>query len=210
MNSRIEDKIRSFRTLPEGWHFGEGVGATDVTVNTAIFVTDLLSRFWVHDMDAFPCVDGGVLVHGYRGDDTIEIQCDPDGRIHIAHERGRDSLHEREDVSMDEIKEYLGELKWGQISSFEFSIQDITVLNVDDTQVRLSNPRQATREFPYSIWSVALLSADRCATISALSTGNARLLLYSGEDAPLISPTSATLNAPHRPVEMTAIATSMG
>lgn len=55
-------KIRSFSQLRQGWHYREGFPITDSAITRAVMLCESLNG---HEMEAFPTVDGGVLLVVY-------------------------------------------------------------------------------------------------------------------------------------------------
>ncbi|MCY4190351.1 MAG: hypothetical protein OXD42_03330 [Rhodospirillaceae bacterium] len=163
----VAQRICSFAKLPEGWHFGEGVGATEVAVNSALAINTLLADYQSRKIEAFPCVDGGVVVCGHQGVDVVEIQCDPDGSMHLEHERERELVEERETVSIYDIEAYLGESAW---SSSGFSTHNITVKNRVDIIAPHFNRHLPVWVSPCLKHSVESIVADQYVTIFKIST----------------------------------------
>lgn len=166
----VAHKILEFAALPEGWHFGEGVGATSDAVDSALSISALLADHQARNVEAFPCVDGGVLVHGYQGDDVLEIQCDPDRSIHFVHERSGGLVKDRESVSIDDIESYLGELAWVPISSLESSIHGITATSWVDTPAPPFNSLLPVSVSLCSIHDVELIAAGQNVPTFKIST----------------------------------------
>ena len=170
LRQAVAQKIRSFAELPEGWHFGEGVGATRAAVDSALVINTLLADHQARNIEAFPCIDGGVLVHGYQGADVLEIQCDPDSRVHLVHEREGNLVGEREAVSTDDIECYLGELAWRSTSSFVFSTHSITAMSWADIPAPPFNRLLLVSASLCSIHDVESIAADRNASTFKIST----------------------------------------
>ena len=184
LRQAVAQKIHSFSELPEGWHFGEGVGATRAAVDSALIINTLLADHRARNIEAFPCVDGGVLVHGYQGVDVLEIQCDPDSMVHLAHEREGDLVAEREAVSTDDIECYLGELAWRSISSFVFSTHSTTAMSWVDIPAPPFNKRLRVSASLCSIHDVESIAVDRNATTFKISTkGTAPFQPFFGDSA---------------------------
>ena len=184
LKQAVAQKIRSFAELPEGWHFGEGVGATEAAVGSALAINTLLADYRARNIEAFPCVDGGVLVHGYQGTDILEIQCDPDNKVHLVHERKGDLVREQESSSTDDIECYLGELAWMPISSSVFSTQSITAGSWADIPVPPFNRLPQVWDSQCSIHGVESIAAAPNVTIFIISTeGTAPLQLSFGDSA---------------------------
>lgn len=161
-------KIRSFERLPDGWHYGEGCAATEQAVAAAL---DVNAQFLMHTPDAveaFPAVDGGVMVCGYWGGHTLEIVCGPSGQLDMVHELDDEVTAERSDVSIDEVTAYLGEMGWKpQTNLSDYSILGTSVGIRGDSRVRLSS-RQLEGEFLYLTRGVL----SRTARVSAVTLRN--------------------------------------
>ncbi len=134
-------KIDSFVDLPNGWHYGEGRGATKLAVNSARTMHALLMEHNVNEVEVFPDANGGILLSGYYDEETLEVFCDHDGKINILHEVGNEITYEKDDVSAQEVKGYVGGLLWKKfmIRRFmklsDYFIQITSVEQREDLQV---------------------------------------------------------------------------
>lgn len=139
--SAISQRIHSFGRLPVGWHYGEGHPATDTAVSVALAVTELLpSR---DDVEAFPGVDGGILLSAYYRKETLEVRCDPDGGVDFWHEINDEVVEEREDVLLAEIVDYVGDLAWDQKkrnSSASCTLSITAPAGVDSPAIHFGHP----------------------------------------------------------------------
>lgn len=124
---KIRDRIRSFRDLSPGWHYGEGRGATEAAVDTALTVHHHFLENGIRKIEVFPDVDGGILVSGYPGQHTVEVFCTPEGHTNLLHEVDDKEVTERDNLPMDELVAYLGGLLWRTEKSFDSFIQSILV-----------------------------------------------------------------------------------
>lgn len=111
-DEEICQRIHSFGQLPAGWHYGEGDPATDTAVSVALGVTELLPNR--DDVEAFPGVDGGILLAAHYRNETLEVRFDPDGRVDFWHEINDEVVEEQEDVLLAKIVDYVGDLSWEQ------------------------------------------------------------------------------------------------
>ena len=185
LEQTVAKKIEGFATLPAGWHFGDGIGAVAAAVQSAHAVKSLLADYGARNIEVFPCIDGGILVHGYGRCDTLEIQCDPDGEIHLLHERDGDLVEDQESISIGSIDKYLGDLAWLPISSFEFSTQSTTALSWAATPAPPSSRLHHVLGFPFSTHSVGSIVAVPSAVIFKISMeGMVEVPLSFGGSAP--------------------------
>lgn len=139
----IRDQIRSFRDLPNGWHYGEGCGATEQAVEAALVMHSKFLKSCIRTIEVFPDVDGGILVAGYIENNTIEVFCDQGGRANLLHEINDEARYEKDDVSIEEIVRYLGGLTWKFGSLFDFFILYTTANTSDDLLALHSKTHQA-------------------------------------------------------------------
>ena len=138
-DDRILHRILSFLELRDGWHYGEGRGATRPAVDLAIRIKDLLTSFDLEEIEAFPDVNGGILVSGYCDDDIFEIFCGADGNLEIEHRIEQDGVFESADVQFDDLAEYLRRKLWESMRLSDFFIPSITAIRSDDLRVWYSS-----------------------------------------------------------------------
>ncbi|MCY4595524.1 MAG: hypothetical protein OXC19_12110 [Bryobacterales bacterium] len=129
--------IDSFRDLPDGWQFGEGRGATKAAHETARQIDTLLLNTAARVIEAFPYLDGGVLVCGRYANEDIEVSCEPDGRtLHLCHAIDDEPFREEDYCDLAFISDYIMRLPWEQ-RLFGYSTPDTIVRIKADT----SGPR---------------------------------------------------------------------
>ena len=207
-DSRI-DRIRAFATLPDGWHYGEGRGATDGAITAAIEIDALFMMGGVEEVEAFPGIDGGILLTGYRGPDTLEIRCNPFGQMDLLHETGDKVVCEQSGMTQHGIIKYVGEIGWAPTKSSDYSIQCTTASAWIDSQARRSSPDQM-EAFQSSIPGVLLTTAVMSAVTLLITTAKVLVLgRFSGESIQLSYPSDTNLLvSPQRPA-IHAIETSV-
>ena len=143
-------QIRSFAKLPDGWHYGEGRGATSDAVETALAVHTLVFDLGAQEVEVFPGVDGGILISSYHESDTLEIRCNPSGRMVMWHEVNDAPVEKRENVSLEEIRKYVGDLAWLPVSLFDCYILNISAVQKGASQGRPSKHLLMTAAFLFS------------------------------------------------------------
>jgi len=79
-------KILSFGDLEVGWHYGEGgpIDSQTITAALEIYWQFFLAEF--DDTDAFPGVDGEIMVTAYRGNHYVEVIVENDGTMSLSYE----------------------------------------------------------------------------------------------------------------------------
>lgn len=119
--------IDSFLELPEGWHYGEGRSATEAAARTAKKVDALFLRTDARVIEVFPDLDGGVVVCGRYKNEDVEVVCQPDGRLMgLCHEKDDEPVYEKDDVTLEDITDYVERLPW-DLRSFDYSTLDTIV-----------------------------------------------------------------------------------
>ena len=148
INDPIIQQILSFKSLPEGWHYGDGRGAEQASIDSALKTYRAFLRRGIRRIEVFPDVDGGILLSGYHEDETLEILCSPAGSINVLHEVDEEIVYDEGCVSVDEATAYLRDLPWNLIGkSFDYFILDTTVGKRTDSRTWLSMFHQQTEEF---------------------------------------------------------------
>ena len=108
-NARVAWDISAFRGRPVGWHQGEGRGATAKAEERVVRALRLITRYNSHGIEAFPDFDGGILVSGFRGRETLESLWSADRWIGISHVQNDDMVLEPSRLSETELPGYLQE-----------------------------------------------------------------------------------------------------
>lgn len=189
LNQAIASKIDGFAALPDGWHFGDGIGAVAGAVKLAHAINSLLADYGARNIEVFPCVDGGVLVSGYGSRDTLEVRCHPDGRMDLSHEVDDEQRYWRDAVSISDIEAYLGGLEWLPQNLFVPCIPFISARRGDDLTVRLSSHLPETGEYQFSKLPARWMLADASVDTSRASTVmSCPVHLSSGELVQAFSP----------------------
>ncbi len=171
-DSHILDKIRSFSELPDGWHYGEGRGATEQAQEMAKMICSQLPEFGI-DIKLFPGIYGGITIFGCRDSHFFEIFCSEDGLIDILHEFEGNTLSEQDDKSLGEAIQYLRDQLWDAESWMEsflkekslgFSTLYYSTKNYNDLQAMLLPGHQKTAVYQFSLQNApedaAVLNAD--------------------------------------------------
>ena len=148
----IQDQIESFSELPDGWHYGEGCGATEYAVKQAIGICSQLLMHNIEEMEVFPGIHGGISVFGYRDEHVFEVFCDQNGFIDILHEVNGNTSYEQDYITLHEVVSYLRRLPWmaellASKSLLGFSTQNCLIKSYDASQVMLSPSHHTTEEY---------------------------------------------------------------
>lgn len=136
MKNSTTAKIRSFKTFQEGWSFGEGVKFSDNILNKAVKINETALKSGFQETDAFPGLNGEIMVALYLEQDYWEFTLEPDESLTFVYEQGEETIIYEEG------------------RSFEFAIAKIK--NIGDEN-HLTNPREKRKPVG-SLWLLSELS----------------------------------------------------
>src|SRR3990172_1105271 len=179
-------KLRELGSLQPGWHYGDGVRISQNLITKAITVAQKAVSFGFFESNAFPGVDGGILVTVYKGNCTFEIRLFPDGRAGFVKEVDDEDVAFFENVTVERAIELLkGEAALLCLSG-QF-IPDTTMNLGNASEVRLLKLPQ-TAEYPFLTRNVLKQEQGLFASIFNSFTGELRVTLQSsGSFVPIVS-----------------------
>lgn len=108
-------KIRDFKKLEKGWHYGEGELFKDSMLDNAIALIREAFNLAFYTTDAFPGLNGEVLCTIYYGEHYLEFILEPDGSVIFSREKkghessGEEEICYQEGLSLQDAKEKIGE-----------------------------------------------------------------------------------------------------
>jgi len=120
-----EEKIRGFKELQDGWHYGEGVSFDDTILDDAISLNQEAINLAFFDTDAFPGLDGEIMLTIYWGEHYLEFTLEPNGCATFYREESDEEIYYQEGLPFREIKAKIGEFRketWRESESLVESI----------------------------------------------------------------------------------------
>jgi hypothetical protein len=134
-------KIRDFKKLEKGWHYGEGELFKDSMLDNAIALIREAFNLAFYTTDAFPGLNGEVLCTIYHGEHYLEFILEPDGSVTFSREKkghessGEEEICYQEGLSLQDAKEKIGEFGKEIWNTYAFSTRNITTTreNIDST-----------------------------------------------------------------------------
>jgi hypothetical protein len=124
-------KIRAFATLPEGWHFGDGVSASPATEAIALRLQTEAVAVGLLYMNAFPGISGEIRLTLYEPN-YLEFTIEIDGAITFLEERDGREVDYQAHLSPENalsIIQKAGRKLW---ASYAFSTTGTTIgMNID-------------------------------------------------------------------------------
>ena len=144
----IVRRIHSFKSLPRGWHYGEGRGADQLAVESALHAYRAFRNFGITRIETFPSVAGEVLIAGYFEEETVEFLCGLDGGVNVLHEQDDEIVSDENYRSVEGATEFLRTLPWNLIGkSSDYSILTTIAGRKEDISAWLSMPLQQMTAF---------------------------------------------------------------
>ena len=108
-------KIKAFKNIPIGWHFGEGLPPTPTNIDIALKLNSALDTVGFPSTDAFLGASGEIQVNGYNENIYIELIIDLDNLIEFVYERDNQQLICQDNLSISEAEakiQFWGRRKW--------------------------------------------------------------------------------------------------
>ena len=122
-----EDKIRKFADLGEGWNYGEGINFRQSVLDDAISLNRRAIALGFSETDAFPGVNGGIMVTVYHHDHYLEFIIEPDGMITFCQEKRSKEISYQEELSLEEAIEAIPKISEKR-SWFPRLVRSVTAL----------------------------------------------------------------------------------
>lgn len=131
MTSTTFNKLSEFSELQPGWHYGQGVSPSAVTIERARDILRVYLKSGIKETDAFCGQHGEVMVTAYHGQDYIECDFEPDGVAHFTHKFGKATHFERAGMSAfselaNLVRKTVSEVLRGTWPSLDSSIREIS------------------------------------------------------------------------------------
>lgn len=141
-------KLKSFIDFEEGWSYGYGKRFDIEILEKAISFHSALVNTGLLKTDAFPGLNGEIMVTGYHHDHYLEFIFEPDQTVTFTHEKADDEVFYQEGLSIQQALQHLREFKsrWMQ---YEFLIKD-TIMTEQGEGSTASHSRILGQEIPVS------------------------------------------------------------
>ena len=114
-------KIRNFRRLKAGWHYGEGYSFDENVLHKAIKLHEHALLLGFYETDAFPGIDGSVILTAYNGPECLEFTLTPSGNIQYRLERDDVEVYDEESITLPQAEDILRTFRWERCRPFAFS-----------------------------------------------------------------------------------------
>lgn len=99
--SQTDEKLESFADLQVGWHYRKGSPISRSVLENAKLINRYLFKLGFSKTDAFPGVEGQVLLTAYNRDHIVEITIYPPGNIAtFVHEKNDEEISAAERIDL--------------------------------------------------------------------------------------------------------------
>lgn len=127
--AQLSGKIYSFIGLRDGWHYGGGRACSLQTANKAIQLANTLQAIGAERINAFPELDGEVMVNSDLDGSYFEFVCADDGYVEVSRE---DDDDEGERIAYLQLIEKLRSMPWNPNISSVWSTHDTMTKPAED------------------------------------------------------------------------------
>jgi hypothetical protein len=176
-----ELKIQGFKELESGWHYGEGISFGQAVTDDAIALIKEANHLGFYETDAFPGVNGEIMVTIYFKSHYLEFIVEPNGSVTFSHEEGNEEVSYYEGLSISDAKLKIKEYRdiWRQFDSLTQGT--ITTIDRADLRALHSETAETFLEFQLSVSSVFFSLGKASAPIlEGITRGSQVDPLYSG------------------------------
>jgi hypothetical protein len=186
-NRRTAEKIRSFTSFPDGWHYGSGGPASAKMTQIALDYLYQYIASGFRETDAFFGPDGQIMVTAYHGKHCVEVTVDVDRLFTVSHQfDGEDRFYEPEISSLRasvEVARIVSNIEQEECGTFAWSTPRTTIIGQEDLKISPLRFRAAGAAPPYFMNNVAsppaALYANTLPGSTPESVGNLRSSGYS-------------------------------
>jgi len=144
-----EDKISSFAHLDEGWSYLEGIAFSQSTIQTSILLSRQSIAEGFLESDAFPGLNGEIILAIYSNGKCLELSVSADGFISSCLESQDGQKIRSVNISVSQAFEKLAELKaectslerWTHTTTIEpASVLSVPLFKITGGSLYLTSP----------------------------------------------------------------------
>lgn len=103
MSHSVQDKIVTFGTLQDGWHFGEGKRIEGFLIIYALDLMNAVINEGYEILDAFPGLNGEIKICAYCSDHYHSFTINGIDNIDYEHEIGKKEIEYAERLTLNEV-----------------------------------------------------------------------------------------------------------
>ena len=114
-------KTRAFRRLKVGWHYGEGYSFDENVLRKAVKLHEHALLLGFYETDAFPGIDGSVILTFYDGPECLEFTLTPSGNMQYRREIDDIEVYDEESITLPRAEDILRTFRRERCRPFAFS-----------------------------------------------------------------------------------------
>jgi hypothetical protein len=148
IKSKTARTILEFRQLPVGWHYGDGGPISDWVCVLAWELNRYALSLGLSKTEAFPGVNGEVMVSVYPNGHVLDFTIYPEGTIRYRHEIDDEDVESEDNLSLADAKQKLipfGTTSW---NLSDLPTPSISVRNKASTKTSRSQTVNSEEESP--------------------------------------------------------------
>jgi hypothetical protein len=126
-----EERLYSFSSLPNGWHYGRGCAPSPHTIVRALIVIHAMRGLGARKVEVFPAVDGSVVVSAYGQDTCVEITVAASGEFDYAVDLNDNEIAADEKISFASLVNAVKDSQWLKTTSSDSCIPNIIARRTD-------------------------------------------------------------------------------
>lgn len=144
--SATEEKIRSFLNKPVGWHYNAGKPPVPERISVAVSYLRVLHALGLYETDAFPGVDGEIMVTAYNKKAYYETSFELNGNANFVFRYSDEDRIDEENVSVPRmiahLLEAIQQAEQEECSTFVLFTQNTTIQEQKSSKTMLSRTAQ--------------------------------------------------------------------
>ncbi|HEX3864614.1 MAG TPA: hypothetical protein VHY35_23255 [Stellaceae bacterium] len=140
-------KIRSFSDLVQGWHYGTGSAPSSEVIEESLRIHSAIISLGFGETDAFPGIDGEVLIAAYFDLHYIDVLIEENGLITLTYEFDDAVVSSESDLTEVECRKELSKVAGKIWKPYASCIFDTSIVKDVDLQVWRSKIHQKERGF---------------------------------------------------------------
>lgn len=189
---RTEKKIKSFAKKVVGWHYGQGVPPSERRVSMALDYLFILQVLGFHETDAFPGIDGEIMVRAYKEGVCFSLSIEINYKTVLSiyglgmEDYEEDNLLMSQSVALLVVK--MEEVLSRECNTHDSLTQSITITGQNPLSITPSKTAQTVAVRPSSARNALPPAADLYAsTLGTTTQISPQVRQYSGHSMRLYS-----------------------
>jgi hypothetical protein len=148
---KVVGRLNALLDLPDGWHYGSGKKVRRELVELTKAILPRLRAMGAKSFEAFPVLDGGVMLSAYRDAVDVDIIIHEADKVSLVVEAGDVELFEASELHIDVAIGIIGDNKWLSDGSSGSPTQYIIATSLTDLSLQRLAGQATTMVYPSSL-----------------------------------------------------------